>query len=1085
MAVCFRSALAALLLGIAGIIPAAGQVRADEPTRSRSIDPARLPPNAVIIISDKPSDALNNVDAVVLTPDEYKKLLAAAEQGKRLAATDRPEPPSVCKLSGAIERRGSQDVAVLRAVFQFRTTAPRAMVLLGLQKAQPVSATIDDGKTANLVPLKDDNGLAVLVDVPGDHRAVIDVEAPLAVRGGNGSEREIELGLPGAAITTIQRLVLPADISRVRIGGRSLGARQLASGTEKAPAVLLGPTNRLDLAWDVLPAANVEPQTFVDGRYDVRVEDHALAIRARLTLKVQSGAVGTWEVQAPQSAEVSVDNVNADNPIRIQKPSNANKPWSIRRDPSATDLVLNVSVRTPLTPGQLVTVPVFAIPGAMQQRGTITVASPASLKLQFRPGPDVLRREPADETSHDAVFAFFRVPAEGSPLTIEIQSAHGEVETQVGYQLTLAERGWRWQGKLDVRPVRTEVTSFEVEVPAEWQDLRATSAEIVEAIVPVLEAAGRRVVRVQLAEPHRKPFSVTLEALFPLAGSVSTANLTLPRPFGTLDRGGQVVAAVPAGLELRGSYREWEGDRVGEWDRPFEPSVRGVGTLSAAVDRIPARVDLSWRTPRADIALTAAADIQLAERQATVRHQWKFPAAASVPRQFVARGPASLVGRLRVVDGGTVSQSGPGEWSVQIGAPTGRETVLVMTYSFSLPSRPDQADVAVPLVWLDPGPRCETDVRVYSTTTRTGELLPAGAIGPWTEIPARPVPDRLALPDLTLHGSGTNLPLALRLTEAAAGRVNGPLIDRLTIQAVIESDGRQAYRTRCVVRTQTTQYLDVRLPDTPESARFAARLDGKRLPWTVTDDPSRCCVRIRLDPADPNRTASELDLVYVLAGGLGWRIMLTPPVFVGPVLIGPARWQIGVAADVLLFDAGSDASFDWRWDWQRGLLTPRNAWAASEGPRGTAADRADAVLSTWQTVAAPLYFVAVPRPLALFLGSLSVIALGLAATRVSPIRRVVGAFVAGAGLICLAMIRPQNLAVLLYIVQPGVAVVVALIVGRWLARRRYRRRVLFLPTFAETAANGSGVARNGNSDGRARQDSATTDAPAHQLRSEG
>src|SRR5947209_18798191 len=87
--------------------------------KSRAIDPAGLPPNAVIIVSDKPADALENVDAVVLTPDEYKKLLDAAEQAKRLATPDKPEPPSVCRLSGKVETRGSQDVAILRTEFQF------------------------------------------------------------------------------------------------------------------------------------------------------------------------------------------------------------------------------------------------------------------------------------------------------------------------------------------------------------------------------------------------------------------------------------------------------------------------------------------------------------------------------------------------------------------------------------------------------------------------------------------------------------------------------------------------------------------------------------------------------------------------------------------------------------------------------------------------------------------------------------------------------------------------------------------------------------------------------------------------------
>src|SRR5947208_1475718 len=173
-AVAVRRASLALL---AGVLALAG-LRADEPAKpapkappaGRTLDPAKLPPNAVIIVSDNPRDALQNVDAVVLTPDEYKKLLDAAEQAKRLAAPDKPEPPSVCRLSGRVETRGAQEIATLRAEFQFRNAAPRSAVLLGLQKGKPVAATIDGGQLAVLVPLKEDEGFAVQVDAPGEHR---------------------------------------------------------------------------------------------------------------------------------------------------------------------------------------------------------------------------------------------------------------------------------------------------------------------------------------------------------------------------------------------------------------------------------------------------------------------------------------------------------------------------------------------------------------------------------------------------------------------------------------------------------------------------------------------------------------------------------------------------------------------------------------------------------------------------------------------------------------------------------------------------------------------------------------------------
>jgi hypothetical protein len=1109
MAVPLRSAgslaLAALLLILPPVSDRGLSDEAANPApKSRSLDPAKLPPNAIIIVSDNPRDAIQNVDAVVLTPDEYKKLLDAAEQAKRLATPDKPEPPSVCRLTGKIETRGTQEVAVLRAEFQFRTTTPRTTVLLGLQKGKPVAAMIDDGKLAVLVPIKEDDGYAVQVDAAGEHRVVVDLEAPVATRGPKGGERGVELGLPGAAITTVERFALPPGITRARLGGRSYASRQFTAGTPTAPAFLLGPTAKLDLAWDApVAAAQVEPQTIVDGRYDVRVEDHALTIRARLTFKVQVGMIGAWDLFAPPTAEITADGATPENPVRILKPQGKGKPWTIRRDPSAADLSLDVAVRTDLTPGQTAPVPGFVVRGASQQRGTISVGGPPHLRLAFRPATDVTRREGADDAGHEAVFTFFQLPESGSPLTIDAQPARGDIETQCAHQLTLAERGWRWQGKFDVRPIRAEVTSIDLEVPAELQELRPASAELVEGISPVRDSAGgRKVVRVQLAEARRKAFTFTLEGLFLVASSASTATLFLPRPLATLDRGGQIAATAPAGLELRGSYRDWEGDRPGEWDRPIDPAPRGAGGLAATLDRTPARLDLTWRAPRADVPVTATADLQLGERQVTVRHQWHIPGGPAVPRQFVARGPATLAGRVRAVDGGTLTPAGAGEWAVQLAAAAGRESVLTLAYSFPLPAGADQSAVTVPLVWLEPCPRCETDVRVWSVATPTGVLIPAGADGPWTEVPARAAPDRPTLPDLALHGGGTHLPLTLRLTEAAAGPGMGLVVDRIWVQAVVNADGQQEYRTRCLIRPQQTHYVDVELPAAPAAIQFGAQLDGKRLTWTATDGAGGRFVRLRLDPAESARGSVVLDLIYLLPAPRGasrWQLTLSPPRLRGPVFVGPARWQIGLASGDLLVDSGDTATFDWRWGWQRGLLAPRPGstaadlarWFSADARpvdagdqlRGVPADGWETGLVGWQSALEPLRFLVVPRPLALLFGSLAVLAIGFAAARIGPAWRVAGSVVLVAVVAIMAIVRPQALALLIYTAEPGLAVLAIALVARWAAQRRYRRRVLFLPAFARVEPrlenqNGSSLVRNGA--GRGRREPTTIDAPTPQ-----
>ena len=444
-----------------------------------------------------------------------------------------------------------------------------------------------------------------------------------------------------------------------------------------------------------------------------------------------------------------------------------------------------------------------------------------------------------------------------------------------------------------MRPIRAEVAAIDLEAPAELQELRAATAELVEGISPVRDApGGRKVFRIQLAEARRKAFSFTLEGLYPIANSASAASLPLPRLLGTLDRGGQIVATAPAGLELRGTYRDWEADRPGEWDRPLDPAPRGAAGLSATLDRSPARLDLTWRAPCADVPVMATADIQLGERQATIRHQWRFPGGPAVPRQFVARGPASLAGRVKAIDGGTLTSTGAGEWAVQLAAPAGRDTVLTLAYSFPLPSGPDRSAASVPLIWLEPCPRCETDVRIWSAATPTGVLTPSGVEGPWTEVPPRAAADRSTLPALAVHGGGPHLPLTVRLTETDAGPGMGLVVDRTWVQALVNGDGQQEYRTRCLVRPQQTHYLEVELPGPPAAIQFTAQIDGRRLPWTAPDGAGGHLIRLRLDPPESGRGPLILDLIYLLPPqqrGSRWQLTLAPPRVRGPVFIGPVR----------------------------------------------------------------------------------------------------------------------------------------------------------------------------------------------------
>src|SRR5712691_7899938 len=87
----------------------------------RPLDSLKFPPGTVIVITNDPKDTFQKIDAVVISPDEYKRLLEAAEQAKKQANPDKPEPPSVCRLSGKVETRGLTELVTLKAVFEFTT----------------------------------------------------------------------------------------------------------------------------------------------------------------------------------------------------------------------------------------------------------------------------------------------------------------------------------------------------------------------------------------------------------------------------------------------------------------------------------------------------------------------------------------------------------------------------------------------------------------------------------------------------------------------------------------------------------------------------------------------------------------------------------------------------------------------------------------------------------------------------------------------------------------------------------------------------------------------------------------------------
>jgi hypothetical protein len=368
-------------------------------------------------------------------------------------------------------------------------------------------------------------------------------------------------------------------------------------------------------------------------------------------------------------------------------------------------------------------------------------------------------------------------------------------------------------------------------------------------------------------------------------------------------------------------------------------------------------------------------------------------------------------------------------------------------------------------------------------------LVPALADGPWAEEAPPAVPDESALPALALRGAGGGLPLVLRLTETAGGPATGLVAERVWVQALADEEGAVAYRTRFLLRPQHVSFLTVELPASAVALNLTALLDDKKVGWEAVDEtgavarPAGRLIRFRIEPTG-GPTVLELD--YQRSPGAAadrWQTELVPPRVVGPVFVGPVRWQIGLAPGGVPFDLAGSASFEQRLTWQRGLFAPQPArttaalqrWFYAGGhPPGSEPDVGATLVGRHGLE--PLRLLVVPRPLALLAGSLAVLALGLLATALGRMWGATVTLVALAAGLLAAVARPQAMAEALAVCQPGLVVLFAVLVVQGYLQRRYRRRVVFMPGFTRQPAPGSSLVHNGNGS-RSRREPSTVDAP--------
>jgi hypothetical protein len=1090
---------------------------------SRGLDSLKLPAGAVLVIVEKTRDALQMIpDGVLLTADQYRELMDQIDQLRRqLSAGKRAETPGVCRLSGRVEG----DVVRLQAVFEFQTDRPRALVALGCQKAWPLAVTMDDGKLPVLPP-PGDEGFVVQVDAPGTHKLTLELEVPLTGRGIKATERGFELGLPRAAVTTLDHFDAPGSVAEVQIRGR-LDKVERLSRVEKAERlrskntqprpVALGAIDTLEVSWKgPAPVQPGEPVLSADGQVRVRVEESQLTTDAELRLRALSGRPKQWLLRMPPDAQVEVKGQPADDPaaaVTLTDPKNNLWTVQVLKEPVPDPLRVGVRVRQPRSgksPAAPLPVGPFLVLNAARQQGTIAVSAPADLRVRFRTHGEVSPRDVAEDSQRDpntvAVFAYWNLPAPAKPsqpvappLELEVEAVKGVVETRLEQTLTLTDLGWRVATKIDVTPVRTGVERLDVEVPPDYEydaDRGASPAELVEEVEVKEADPQRRVAQIKLAQKQFRPFSVTLPGLYRLAGNAQQATLVLPRPVPrqTLYRGSQVTVAVPEGLELL-SAREAGQEAV--------PADGRGGNATWRSDRAELRVELAWRQHRAELPVVIEVELTLAERLARVRQRLRLPAA---PRQLALHASGPLPGVVPAAQGATLASRGVDGWTATLPEPAGKAQTITLEYSFPLPAERESRArrIAVPLLWPEQATRCETRVRAWAEPG--AEPLLAG--GTWEELPTEAVAGHDSLPGLVVRSTGLDVPLNLRLADAAASPLAGVVADRVLVQAQVAEGGYQRYRARFLLSRLSTRALDIEFPAPPPALKLTVLLDGKRpaSDVQVVDDGGREAengrvLRLPVEPALYQQRSVVLDVRYELGPGRAKgsgpvQTRLSPPRLRESAFVGRVRWHVDLPPGSLPLYPGDDATAEQRLGWRGWLPGPRPAvsgadlerWFAAGAeatPLGGEPDREPPAaewgngdgLVCWQHGLGPLRVVHVREQLWLLGCSLTVLVLGIVVYFTTLPRLVVAVLLVGlaAAAVAVGALWPGVMQAILFGSEPGLLGLALALGVHWLRQRRYHRQVVFMPGFTRLKA-GSSLERSG-SGSRPRGEPSTVDVP--------
>ncbi len=666
-------------------------------------------------------------------------------------------------------------------------------------------------------------------------------------------------------------------------------------------------------------------------------------------------------------------------------------------------------------------------------------------------------------------------------------------------------RCWEVTTVLRGRLIQPGVEILEVQLPAGSQRVERMTSVIRPPLVDVKLDAERNVLQLWLERDGWKEFSYTftvryaVTAELPEGEAVARATLPLPQPRKT-ERGQSVPATsreeflvqviVPDDLELIQPEKPnptLEVVQVSPQEQTWRPDP--------TADRLGEEVTLAWRPYQPEVQATATVDLTLTPHEVRVwRHEIRLRLPRLAQRVLNLHLPQGLK-QARLVQGGMLLPANATDpiagtertMRVQLDGNPGvagsgeREAVLVLDYSVPLPVGPvGQGGFAVPLVVAEATTRLQTIVRIWSEPGMTP--IPLGKN--WIEQPLEEVAGVRRLPGLVLRAEGVGVPLSLRYAESQ-GRLPAVVARRALIRVLVQEGQGHYYQVGYLLQQTTARTLDVEMPAAVASLpglRFT--LDGNQIDHEIVDDQgdlneSGRIARLRM-PTETRTKPAMLEVVYQWhprGATSPLATLLQPPLLRcesagsagGPAPAAPpilARWAISLPSGWVTFGPEEGPGTRRTWSRRGALLVPRpdesladlEAWLAGADVPAREPDPALAspTLVCWRTGVTALTVYHAPQQIWLLLCSLTVLAVGLGFVfwwrRVlrdqgSPSGLLIALVVLALGPTVASLWYPTLLSAILLGCEPGLVVLVIVVVLQWWVHERERRQVLFPTSF--------------------------------------